>query len=181
MNISVDKNKKIVEWNVEGKKFIFHNEHVLYAFKHGENMLMIKEDYGVYEEYGSIVYDTEGNMVYSYKSGENSVVFKGEVIRIDGTVQQVDYEEEKRKLVILKEKDKKTSLLLYDDNGEFLAEIGSPRGYAFFALSNGGRSFSILAKARGISEATTDPYGRNDWNFKINFENYYVERKSITQ
>ena len=32
MNICVDKNKKIVEWNIEGKKYIIHNEHVLYAF-----------------------------------------------------------------------------------------------------------------------------------------------------
>ncbi|MBD5455809.1 MAG: hypothetical protein HDR23_04950 [Lachnospiraceae bacterium] len=176
MNICVDKNKKTVEWNVEGKKFIIHNEHVLYAFQHGENMLMIKEDCGVYEKYGFIVYDIEGNKVYSYKTGENSIVFREEVIRIDGTVQQVDYEEEKRKLVVLKEKDKKTSLLLYDDNGELLAEIGFPRDYTFFALSNGGLSFGILAKARGTSDAI-----RDDWNFKINFENYYVERKSITR
>lgn len=179
MNICVDKNKKIVEWNVEGKKFSFHNEHVLYAFQHGENMLMIKEDYGGYgfdRKVGYIVYDSDGNMVYSYKAKENSIMFREEVIRIDGIVQQVDYEEEKRKLVVLKEKDKKTSLLLYDDNGKLLAEIGSPRGYTFFALSNGGLSFGILAKARGTSDAI-----RDDWNFKINFENYYVERKSITR
>lgn len=68
---------------------------------------MILEDFGVYEEYGFIVYDAEGNMVYSYKTGENSIMFREEVIRIDGIVQQVDYEEEKRKLVVLKEKDKK--------------------------------------------------------------------------
>ena len=28
---------------------------------------------------------------------------------------------------------------------------------------------------------TRDSFGRNDWNFEINFENFYVERKSITQ
>ena len=42
MDVCVNKNKKTIEWNVGEKKIIIHNKHVLYAFKHGKNLLMVK-------------------------------------------------------------------------------------------------------------------------------------------
>ncbi len=38
-----------------------------------------------------------------------------------------------------------------------------------------------MTVAQGTNDLTRDSFGRNDWNFTINFDNYYVERDSITQ
>lgn len=38
MNVRINKNDKIVEWDVGEKTITIHNEYVLFAFKHGKNM-----------------------------------------------------------------------------------------------------------------------------------------------
>ena len=38
-----------------------------------------------------------------------------------------------------------------------------------------------MVVAQGTSDITRDSFKRNDWNFEINFDNLYVEKKSITQ
>ena len=45
MDVCVNKNEKTIEWNVGEKKIIIQNKHVLYAFEHGKNLLMVKEKY----------------------------------------------------------------------------------------------------------------------------------------
>lgn len=65
------------------------------------------------------------------------------------------------------------------DNADFLSEINCPKGYIFVSLKN--CAGHIMVVAQGINDLTRDSFGRNDWNFEINFENFYVERKSITQ
>lgn len=59
---------KAIKWwsGIGGKKIKIHNQYVLYAFKHGKNMLMIKEKYETSEN-GFSIYDKEGNLVFSYK------------------------------------------------------------------------------------------------------------------
>ena len=178
MDICVNKSEKIVEWNVGEKVTTIHNEHILYAFKHGKSMLMIKEKYEMSGS-GFSAYDMQGRVIFSYKYLEKNITFKETEIRINGTIISADYEEEKRKLVILKETDEIRSLLIYDENGDFLTEIVSPVGYRFVSLKNS--AGNIMVVAQGTNDITRDSFGRNDWNFSIDFDNFYVEKKSITQ
>lgn len=70
-------------------------------------------------------------------------------------------------------------MLIYDENCVFIGEIVSPRGYRFVSLKNS--IGNIMVVAQGTSDITRDSFKRNDWNFEINFDNLYVEKKSITQ
>lgn len=179
MDVYVNKNEKKVEWNVGEKIVTIYNEHVLYAFKHGKNMLMIKEKHNASGN-GFSTYDTEGNLIFSYKYLDNHITYREvDIVRINGTIISAEYEEEKRKLVILKETEEIRSLLVYDEHGDFISEIASPRGYTFVSLKN--NAGNIMVVAQGTDDMTRDSFGRNDWNFIIDFENFYVERKSITQ
>lgn len=179
MDVCVNKNEKTIEWNVGEKKIIIQNKHVLYAFEHGKNLLMVKEKYELSES-GFSTYDKDGNLVFSYKYLGNSFTFRGvNITGINGVIISVDYEEEKRKLVVLKELEEKRSLLIYNEKGDFIAEIISPRGYTFVSLKN--NMGNIMVVAQGTSDTTRDSFGRNDWNFVIDFDNFCVQKKSITQ
>lgn len=179
MKVRVNKNEKVVEWNVGEKIITIYNEHVLYAFKHGKNMLMIKEKHDTLG-IGFSTYDIEGGLVFSYKYMGNCVTFRGVDIDImNGAIISADYEEEKEKLVILIDKGKIRSLLIYDEQGDFISEIVSPIDYTFVSLKN--NAGKIIVVAQGTNDTTRDLFGRNDWDFVIDFENFYVEKKSITQ
>lgn len=179
MNVCINKNDKIVKWNVGEKIIKIHNQYVLYAFEHGKNMLMIKEKYETSES-GFSTYDKEGNLVFSYKYLGNHIKFKNKGIsQINGAIISVDYAEEKEKLVILKESDEVRSILIFDQNTDILKEINSPRGYVFVSLKN--NAGNIIVVAQGTNDLTRDSFGRNDWNFAIDFETLNIERKSITQ
>ena len=179
MDVRVNKNDKMVEWDVGVKTISIYNEYTLYAFKHGKGMLMIKEKYETSDS-GFSAYNEEGNLVFSYRSLGNHLNYRNKDISvINGAIISADYEEEKRKLIIIKEFNEIRSLLIYDDNADFLSEINCPKGYIFVSLKN--CAGHIMVVAQGINDLTRDSFGRNDWNFEINFENFYVERKSITQ
>lgn len=179
MDVRVNKNEKKIEWNVGEKIIVIHNKHVLYAFEHGKNLLMVKEKYESSES-GFSIYNKDGNLVFSYKYLGNSLTFREvDIASINGAIISADYEEEKRKLVVLKELEGIRSLLIYDEKGEFIAEIMSPRGYVFVSLKN--NAGNIMVVAQGQNDMTRDSFGRNDWNFVIDFDNFYVEKKSITQ
>lgn len=175
MDVCVNKNNKIVEWCVGEQKITIHNDYILYAFKHGKNMLMIKEKYETSES-GFSIYDKEGNIVFSYKYLGNYINFRDKhILEINGVIISADYEEEEGKLVILKEAEEIRSILIYDDNADIIAEINSPRGYIFVSLKN--NDGNIIVEARGINDMTRDSFGRNDWNFVIDFENLHITRK----
>ena len=179
IDICISKNENKVDWNVDGKTITIYNEHLLYAFKHGRSMLMIKEKDEA-SECGYSTYDTHGNIIFSYKYLDHKINFRDtNIFEIDGQIISVDYEEEKNIFVILKEKEKTKSLLLYDENFVNLAEIKSPNGYIFISLKN--CIGNIMVVAQGTDDITKDSFGRNDWNFTINFDNFFVEKKSITQ
>lgn len=179
MDVFINKNDKIVEWNVGEKIIKIHNQYVLYAFKHGKNMLMIKEKYETSEN-GFSTYDKEGNLIFSYKYLDNYIKFKNKDISpINGAIISVDYEEEKGKLVILKESDKVRAIVIYDENTDVLKEINSPRDYIFVSLKN--NAGNVMVVAQGTNDLTKDSFGRNDWNFVIDFETFNIKRKSITQ
>ena len=40
---------------------------------------------------------------------------------------------------------------------------------------------NIMVVAQGTNDMTRDSFGRNDWNFKIDLDNFCVQKKSITQ
>lgn len=179
MDLCIKKNEKIVKWNVGERIITIYNEHMLYAFKHGKNMLMIKEKYKMLGT-GFSAYDIEGNLIFSYSYlGDNATFGKVGSIKINGKIISVDYEEEKRKLIILKDIEEKRSLLIYDENGDYLSEIISPQGYTFVSLKN--NDGNIMVVAQGRNDITRDSFGRNDWNFVIDFDNFYVVKKSIIQ
>lgn len=179
MDVRVNKNEKRIEWNVGNRTISIYNDHVLYVFRHGKSLLMVKEKYEPSES-GFSIYDKCGNLVISYKYLGDSLTFgKVNITDIKGAIISVDYEEEKRMLVILKELEEIRSLLIYDEQGNFIAEIVSPQGYTFVSLKNS--AGNIMVVAQGTNDMTRDSFGRNDWNFVIDFENFYVQKKSITQ
>ena len=69
--------------------------------------------------------------------------------------------------------------MIYDESGSFIAEIGTPSGYTFASLKN--NAGNIMVAAQGTNDTTKDSFGRNDWNFAIDFNNFYVEKKAISQ
>ena len=152
MDIHINNGEKTVEWNVGEKVFTIHNENLLYAFQHGKNMLMIKERFET-SEIGFTTYDAEENRIFSYKYLGNSIVFR--------------------------EAGEARSLLIYDESGNFIAEIGAPSGYTFVSIKN--NVGNIMVAAQGITDTTKDSFGRNDWNFTIDFSNFYVKKKAISQ
>ena len=179
MNVHISKNEEIIEWKVGEKEILIHNKHVLYAFEHGKNLLMVKEKYGTSES-GFSTYDKDGNLVFSYRYLGNSLTFRNvNITSINGVIISADYEEENKKLVVLKELETKRSLLIYNEKGDFIAEIISPRDYIFVSLKN--NRGNIMVVAQGTNDMTRDSFGRNDWNFKIDLDNFCVQKKSITQ
>lgn len=97
MDVRVNKNDKMVEWDVGGKTISIYNEYTLYAFKHGKGMLMIKEKYETSDS-GFSAYNEEGNLVFSYRSLGNHLNYRNKDISvINGAIISADYEEEKRK------------------------------------------------------------------------------------
>lgn len=142
-------------------------------------LLMIKEKYEASES-GFSTYDKEVNLVFSYKYLGNRITFREmHITEINGAIISADYEEEKRKLIVLKEVAETSSLLIYDEKGELIAEIISPRGYIFVSLKN--NAGNIMVVAHGTNDMTRDSFGRNDWNFVIDFKYFSVQKKSIIQ
>lgn len=139
----------------------------------------IKEKYESLES-GFSIYDICGNLVISYKYLGDSFVFREEsIVNIKGVIISADYEEEKRMIIVLKEFKETRSLLIYDEQGSLIVEIVSPQGYIFVSLKN--QDGNLMVVAQGENDMTRDCFGRNDWNFAINFENLYVEKKSVIQ
>lgn len=94
MDVRVNKNDKMVEWDVGGKTISIYNEYTLYAFKHGKGMLMIKEKYETSDS-GFSAYNEEGNLVFSYRSLGNHLNYRNKDISvINGAIISADYEEE---------------------------------------------------------------------------------------
>lgn len=95
---------------------------------------MVKEKYESSES-GFSIYDKCGNLVVSYKYLGDSLTFREvNIADIKGAIISADYEEEKRMVIILKELEETRSLLIYDEQGDFIAEIVSPQGYTFVSL-----------------------------------------------
>lgn len=179
MDIYVDKNSNRIEWSVDDNTVVICNNYVSYAFKHGKKLLMVKERYES-SEVGFTIYDSSGNSVISYKYLGDNFTYRGvNIVDVNGMIISADYEEEKKNIVILKEFEKSRSLLIYGKQGDFVAEIPSPQGYTFISLKN--CDGNIMVVARGTNDITKDSFGRNDWNFEVDLENFYVQKKSVIE
>lgn len=179
MGIHVNRQERTVEWDYDGKTVNINNEHMLYAFKHGKDMLMIKEKYEASEN-GFSLYDVAGKQIFSYKNLGNTIKCKeNKIIQVKGNIISVDYQQVSKKLVVLREEKDIRTIAIYEEKGNFIAEINAPMGYRFVSLKND--EGSIMVVAQGMNDITRDSFGRNDWNFSIDLKNYYVEKKSIIQ
>lgn len=179
MEIHVNRQERTVEWNYDGKIVNISNEHMLYAFKHGKDMLMIKEKYEVSGS-GFSLYDITGKQIFSYKYLDNTIKYKeNKIIKVQGNIISVDYQQVSNKLIVLREENDVRIIEIYEEKGNFIAQINAPRGYKFVSLKND--EGNIMVVAQGMNDITRDSFGRNDWNFAIDLENYYVEKKSIIQ
>ena len=179
MGIHVNRQERTVEWDYDGKTVNINNEHMLYAFKHGKDMLMIKEKYEASEN-GFSLYDVVGKQIFSYKYLGNTIKCKeNKIIQVKGNIISVDYQQVSKKLVVLREEKDIRTIAIYEEKGNFIAEINAPMGYRFVSLKND--EGSIMVVAQGMNDITRDSFGRNDWNFSIDLKNYYVEKKSIIQ
>lgn len=179
MEIYINRQEKTIKWDYKEKTISVNNEHMLYAFKHGKDMLMIKEKY---EDSGSgfSLYDITGKQIFSYKYSDNTIKYKeNKIIKVQGKIISVDYQQVRNKLIVLREEKDVRIIEIYEEKGNFIAKINAPRGYKFVSLKND--EGNIMVVAQGMNDITKDSFGRNDWNFAIDLENYYVEKKSIIQ
>lgn len=152
---------------------------MMYAFEYGDEMVMLKfKNQG--GEIGFSMYGINGEFILSYVPQSGGITIKSNrCIHMDDLI-SVEYSKKDKKIVALigmKEEERK--LIILDCNGNIIANIINPPSYTFYFTKNIGNA--VIAVCRGKSDITKDKYGRNDWNFRVNLDNYYVERVSITQ
>lgn len=179
MKVKFDKTTGLVSWEIGDKDISIHFPDLFCAFNHGANLIKVKEkDKNLKVSYS--VYNIEGEFILSYNYLDNKVRFKSKVITIDNRqIIGSDFDEARNVLVVLNKSEEKEFLSLYNSNGEFLSSIPSPYDFRFFKLSNYKGNVRVIA--HGLQEKSADEFGRNDWIFLINVDNYYVEKKKIIQ
>ena len=179
MKVNFDQTTGMVSWNIDDKDISMFFPNLLYAFKHGIRLVMVmEEDANSKESYS--VYNIEGEFIFSYHYLDNNVRFMNKVLTLyDSQIIAADFDEVRNVLVVLNKSEEKEFLSLYNSNGEFLSSIPSPYDIKFFKLSNYKGNVRVIA--HGLQEKSADKFGRNDWIFLINVDNYYVEKKKIIQ
>lgn len=179
MNILKDRKNGIVKWNYDGKDIVIQNANMMYAFEYGVEMVMlqVKSQDG---QYGYSIYDINGNFILSYiEDGNKIIIGNNQCIQMD-TLISVQYSKKDKKIVALTGMNKdERKLLVMDYSGNVVSSILNPTGYTYDYIKNS--RDTIMAVCQGNSDITKDKYGRNDWNFRIDLNNYYVEKVSITQ
>lgn len=179
MNILTDKENGIVKWTYNFKDIVIQDSNMMYAFEYGNKMVMLK----LKSKDGKIafsLYDINGEFILSYMPKSNKIeIGSNKCIHIDDLI-SVEYSKKDKKIVALtgiKEDERK--LIILDNYGNVISNIINPRSYTFYFTKKIGDT--IMVVCLGNSDTTKDKYGRNDWNFRVDLDNYYVERISITQ
>lgn len=179
MNILVNRKNGTAKWEYKGKDIVVRNINIMYAFEYGKDMVMLKiKDQD--SKIGFVLYDIIGEFILSYMVETGEIILENNNrIYLDNLV-SIEYSKQNKKIVALTGTGENgNKLVIMDYIGKILADIPTPYGYKFYYTKN--MEDEIIVVCQGISNATMDKYGRNDWNFKIDLENYYVERISITQ
>lgn len=179
MNIFIDRKNGIVKWKFHDKDIKVHNTDIIYAFEYANDMVMLKVK-GKSEEIWFVLYDKEGNKILSYSVNAKEIVInKNKHLKITGLI-SVEYSKKYNKIIILRGIDnQEQNLIIMDYNGYEISKVKNPKGYTFVYTKNMGNM--IVVVCQGNSNLTKDKYGRNDWNYRLDLNNYYIERLSIMQ
>ncbi|MGP1434828.1 MAG: hypothetical protein ACTTKP_11180 [Catonella sp.] len=179
MNILTDRKNGIVKWTLNCKDIVIQDYNMMYAYEYGSEMVMLKLKSNDGEIAFSL-YDINGDLILSYVPKSSEIMIGiNKSIHLDYLI-SVEYSKKDKKIVALtgiKEDERK--LIILDNEGNIISNIINPSGYTYYFTQNFGDK--IIVVCRGNSDATVDKYGRNDWNFRVDLDNYYVERMSITQ
>lgn len=177
MKIEIDREKDVACWNNAFEKVYVNVEQILFAYEYDKDLIMVKSKNDKYTFY---LFDIDGNKVLSYRSGEKGILNIGQNFAIEiNNLITVEYSQKYRIVVILygnKVCDKKINLI--SSKGEVLATLNCPNHYCFSSLKR--LKGEIIAVCIG-DDTTKDKYNRNDWNFKVHLDNYYLEKLSVTQ
>ncbi|MDR2087764.1 MAG: hypothetical protein LBP73_00220 [Clostridiales Family XIII bacterium] len=179
INIITDHEKGTVKWFYDGKEMIVENPDMIYAFEYGNEMIMLKTKNKT-KGIGFILHDIKGNVILSYFLSCGKIFNGNDREIFSGALVSVDYNNVYDKVIaIVGDCSETYKLLILELSGDIVAVISHPREYYFHSTKC--VKSDILAVCRGINDQTRDKYGRNDWNFRIDLNNFYVERLSITQ
>lgn len=179
MKVKFDKTTGMVSWKTDNKDISMHFPNLFCAFEHGDQLIMVnEEDKNSNEKFS--VYNINGEFILFYNYLDDKVRFKDKVITLKNKqIIDADFDEKRNVLILLIKSDERELILLYDSNGEYISYIPSPHDYRFMYLSNYKGVVRVIT--HGLQEKSADEFGRNDWIFLINVDNYYVEKDSIIQ
>ncbi|MGL4106688.1 hypothetical protein [Clostridium sp. LP20] len=179
MNIFTDRKNGIVKWSYNNKDIKIQNTDMMFAFEYANDMVMLKVK-GNDSKIGFILYNTDGTIILSYSAKAEEIVIKeNKHLKINNLI-SVEYSKKYNKIIILRGiDDENQKLIIMDCNGDEISSIKNPVGYTFYYTKNVGNM--VMVVCQGNSDLTKDKYGRNEWNYRIDLDNYYVEKLSITQ
>jgi hypothetical protein len=178
INLITDREKGTVKW-FNHSEIVIHSKDVMYAFEYGNELIMIKTNNRI-DGTKFILYNINGAIILSYSllsgaifDGSNKKIFESKLISVEfsNTYNKI--------IVIIGSCLEEYKLVILDINGKEVANIAHPRDYYFYSTKYVGNE--IMVVCQGASDQTKDNYGRNDWNFRLDLNNYYVEKMSITQ
>ncbi len=179
MNILTDRKNGIVKWSYNNKDILIQNPSMIYAFEYGNEMVMLK----LKNQDGKVefsLYDVNGGFILSYSSHSDEITIGTyKSIQMNDLI-SVEYSKKDKKVIaLIGMRDEERKLVIMDYGGNIITNIINPPGYTFYSTKNIGNT--ILVVCRGNSDVTRDKYGRNDWSFRIDLDNYYAEKISVTQ
>lgn len=179
MNIFTDRKNGIVKWSYNNKDIKIQNTDMMFAFEYANDMVMLKVK-GKDSKIGFVLYNTDGTIILSYSvKAEGIIIKENKHLKINNLI-SVEYSKKYNKIIILRGiDDENQKLIIMDCNGDEISSIKNPVGYTFYYTKNVGNM--VMVVCQGNSDLTKDKYGRNEWNYRIDLDNYYVEKLSIIQ
>lgn len=130
---------------------IQNNEYVWVESTRYEPMEPITED-----DRRDILYDLDGNNIYVFSRGDNSVEFMGHMINIDVRVWCVAYYPPKKLLLVCgKDGDEYSSpsgLYIYNEDGELVREFKEPALFDMVSVSELEPRLTAFMRERGVTE-----------------------------
>lgn len=173
MNIFIEKVENYVQWNHEGQNIKISLPNIMYGFTYGEDVMIKSKDENHVEMFS--IFDITGLFVLSYQAELGKITIGTKELKIKEFI-SLEYSKNKGKILVLCDK---TKLLIIDLDGNVLSQIVNPKDYQFYTIKriNG----EIMVVCQGLIDELRDNYGRNDWNFSIDLDNFFLEKVSITQ
>ena len=174
MRISVKNG--VVKWWYKGRLVKIDEDKVQDAFKYTPETVMILREGMKDKEF--VIYGYEGVFRYRYEHNSNMLYIGEKEKKFDGTVCYVEYDEKHREYIAIISINNERKLIVLDNDGEYITEIKYPKDYLLYVLKN--MDGDVWVVLRGMTEEARDKFGRSDWQYRINFENYSLEKIGIT-